>query len=123
MSPDHGHEIEELPLDQRTLTGEKYRRALYLVTQTSIWTTYLYFTVRLFFILTTPEATWKIWAMFIIEGLFARKLSWPLSMNYVPIDFRHVASTSKRVVGCYKLPSMHATKETEIAPRLQSTQS
>jgi hypothetical protein len=73
MSPDHAHEIEELSLDKRTLLGEKYRRVLYHASQAAIWISYLYFAVRLFFLLTTPGPTWKMLTMFGIEVLFARE--------------------------------------------------
>ncbi|OQE37771.1 hypothetical protein PENCOP_c009G06872 [Penicillium coprophilum] len=77
MFPDRVHEIEELSPDDRTLLGQKYRKYLHHIAQTAIWITYIYFTVRLFFILTAPERTWKMWTMLGIEGLFAH-----ISLNH-----------------------------------------
>jgi hypothetical protein len=73
MSPDYVYEIQELCPDQRSLPGKNYRKHLHRAAQAAIWITYLYFAIRLLFVLTTPEPTWKMWLMFGIEGLFARK--------------------------------------------------
>lgn len=75
MFPENFYDIEELSPDDRALFAQKYRKYLRHIAQTAIWTTYIYFAVRLFFTLITPDRTWKMWAMLGIEGLFARKLS------------------------------------------------
>jgi cellulose synthase/poly-beta-1,6-N-acetylglucosamine synthase-like glycosyltransferase len=75
MSPDYVHDIQELAPDARTLAGKRYRKYLQVASQTAIWAAYIYFAVRLFFILTTPERTWNMWGMLIVEGLFARQYS------------------------------------------------
>ncbi|KAJ5383168.1 hypothetical protein N7517_001079 [Penicillium concentricum] len=77
MFPDNVYDIEELSPDDRTLFAQKYRQYLHHIAQAAIWTTYIYFTVRLFFTLTTPERTWKMWAMLGVEGLFAQ-----ISLNH-----------------------------------------
>lgn len=74
MFPDNVYDIEELSPDDRALFAQKYRKCLHHIAQAAIWTTYIYFAVRLIFALTTPERTWKTWIMLGVEGLFARKL-------------------------------------------------
>ncbi|KAJ5297849.1 hypothetical protein N7508_008098 [Penicillium antarcticum] len=71
MSPDHVYDIQELAPDERTVAGKRYRNYLRFASQTALWAAYVYFAARLFFILTTPERTWKMWAMFTVEGFFA----------------------------------------------------
>lgn len=75
MSPDHVHDIQELAPDERTLAGKRYRKYLQFASQTALWATYIYFAARLFFMVTTPEQTWKMWAMLFVEGLFACEYS------------------------------------------------
>lgn len=75
MFPDNVYDVEELSPDDRILFAQKYREYLRRIAQAAIWTTCIYFVVRLFFTLTTPDRTWKMWVMLGIEGLFGRKLS------------------------------------------------
>lgn len=71
--PNHVHDIQELSPDDRILCAQKYRKYLHHTAEAAIWITYIYFAVRLFFVVTTPEQTWKIWGMLGVEGLLARK--------------------------------------------------
>ncbi|KOS48487.1 hypothetical protein ACN38_g539 [Penicillium nordicum] len=70
MFPDNVYDVEELSPDDRILFAQKYREYLRRIAQAAIWTTCIYFVVRLFFTLTTPDRTWKMWVMLGIEGLF-----------------------------------------------------
>ncbi|KAJ5336199.1 CAZyme family GT2 [Penicillium brevicompactum] len=71
MSPDDVYKIEELPFDERILVGSKHRISFYRVTRAAIWIALLYLTARLYFLLTSPEPTWRMWTMFVIECLFS----------------------------------------------------
>lgn len=75
MFHDNFYDVEQLSSDDRTLIAQKYRGYLCRIARAAIWTTYIYFAVRLFFILITPDRTWKMWTMLGVEGLFGRKLS------------------------------------------------
>lgn len=72
MSPDDVYKIEELAFDERILVGSKHRISFYRVTRAAIWIALLYLTARLYFLLTSPEPTWRMWTMFVIECLFSR---------------------------------------------------
>lgn len=74
MFPNNVYDIEELSPDDRALYAQKYRKYLRRIAQAAIWTTYIYFTVRLFFTVMSPEQTWQRWLMLGVEGLFARTL-------------------------------------------------
>ncbi|KGO38651.1 hypothetical protein PEX1_086800 [Penicillium expansum] len=87
MFPENFYDIEELSPDDRALFAQKYRKYLRHIAQTAIWTTYIYFAVRLFFTLITPDRTWKMWAMLGIEGLFAQ-----ISLNHQHLS---LAATTK----------------------------
>ncbi|KAJ6157183.1 CAZyme family GT2 [Penicillium chrysogenum] len=87
MFPDNVYDIEELSPDDRALFAQKYRKHLHNIAQAAIWTTYIYFAARLFFTLTTPEQTWKMWIMLGVEGLFAH-----LSLNHQRLS---LAATAK----------------------------
>jgi hypothetical protein len=75
MFHDNVYDVEELSPNDRSLFAQKYREYLRCIAQVAIWTTYIYFAVRLFFTLTTLDRTWKMWIILGIEGLFGRKLS------------------------------------------------
>ena len=75
MFHDNFYDVEQLSSDDRTLITQKYREYLRRIARAAILTTYIYFAVRLFFTLTTPDRTWKMWIMLGVEGLFGRKLS------------------------------------------------
>ncbi|KAJ5908128.1 glycosyl transferase [Penicillium taxi] len=69
------YDIRELPPDQRILAGQTYRNRLYYIAQAAVWTTYLYFTIRLLLLLTAQSQTWQTWAMLFVEAIFAH-FSW-----------------------------------------------
>ncbi|KAJ9482496.1 hypothetical protein VN97_g10927 [Penicillium thymicola] len=77
MFPDNVYDVEELSPDDRILFAQKYREYLRRIAQAAIWTTCIYFAVRLFFTLTTPDRTWKMWVMLGVEGLFGH-----ISLNH-----------------------------------------
>ncbi|KAJ5957621.1 hypothetical protein N7501_011900, partial [Penicillium viridicatum] len=77
MFHDNFYDVEQLSSDDRTLIAQKYREYLRRIAQAAIWTTYIYFAVRLFFTLTTPDRTWKMWIMLGVEGLFGH-----ISLNH-----------------------------------------
>ncbi|CAG8886061.1 unnamed protein product [Penicillium egyptiacum] len=87
MFPDNVYDIEELSPEDRTLFAQKYRKYLHYIAQAAIWTTYIYFAVRLFFTLANPERTWKMWIMLGVEGLFAH-----MSLNHQCLS---LAATAK----------------------------
>lgn len=98
MFPENVHVIEELSPDDRTLSAQKYRKHLRHIAQTAIWTTYIYFAVRLFITLTTPDRTWKMWAMLGIEGLFSREL-FPNNEHRTVTDLvRHIPESPTPIV-------------------------
>ncbi|KAE8148740.1 nucleotide-diphospho-sugar transferase [Aspergillus avenaceus] len=63
-------EIEELPPDSRILAGERYRRYLYHTARGAKWIFNSYFVVRLLLLLSTPQWSWTMWLMVMVEGLF-----------------------------------------------------
>ena len=65
------YEICELPEDERVLSGRKYRTHLYYVAQSAIWIGCLYFVVRFVALVSSPTQTWQMWAMFLVELVFA----------------------------------------------------
>lgn len=75
MFHDNVYNVEELSPNDRTLFAQKYRGYLRRIAQAAIWTTYIYFAVRLVFTLTSLNRTWKMWIMLGVEVLFGRKLS------------------------------------------------
>ncbi|KAI2704689.1 CAZyme family GT2 [Penicillium roqueforti] len=87
MFPNNVYEIEELSPDDRALYAQKYRKYLRRIAQAAIWTTYIYFTVRLFFTVMSPEQTWQRWLMLGVEGLFAH-----ISLNHQRLS---LAATTK----------------------------
>lgn len=90
MFPDNVYDVEDLSPDDRTLFAQKYREYLRHIAQAAIWTTYIYFAVRLFFTLTTLDGTWKMWIMLGVEGLFGRKLSSNKEHRAAADPVRHV---------------------------------
>ncbi|OQE06832.1 hypothetical protein PENVUL_c016G03681 [Penicillium vulpinum] len=104
MFPENVYDIEELSPDHRTLSARKYRKYLHHIAQAAIWTTYIYFAARLFFTLTTPEQTWKMWVIFGVEGLFAH-----ISLNHQRLSLAATTKPSnqtirKRLLGTENLP-------------------
>ncbi|CAL5872217.1 uncharacterized protein PFLUO_LOCUS6476 [Penicillium psychrofluorescens] len=71
MPSEQGHDIRELPPDQRILAGQRYRKSLYYVAQMAIWVGYLYFIARLLLILIYPRQTWQMWVMLLVEAIFS----------------------------------------------------
>ncbi|CAG8360040.1 unnamed protein product [Penicillium salamii] len=90
MSLDHVYEIDELPLDERTLRGQNHRRTFYRITQAAIWIAPLYFTARLYFLLRALSPTWKMWAMLGIECLFAH-----MSYQHQAVSLSAASSSSQ----------------------------
>ncbi|CAI7570795.1 unnamed protein product [Penicillium bialowiezense] len=104
MSPDKIYKIEELALDGRALLGQKHRITFYRVTRAAIWIAFLYFTTRLYFLLRSPEPTWKMWTMFAIECLFSH-----MSYQHQALSLSAAASPShlsRRRLRLHDGPSM-----------------
>ncbi|EED12753.1 glycosyl transferase, putative [Talaromyces stipitatus ATCC 10500] len=72
MLSKHEYDILELPPDDHIRFSLKYRKALYFISQAAIWAFQLYFLVRLLLVITTPQQTWQIWLMLLVEYIFAR---------------------------------------------------
>ncbi|EEA28666.1 hypothetical protein TMatcc_002983 [Talaromyces marneffei ATCC 18224] len=72
MLSKHEYDIRVLPPDDRIRFSLKYRKALYFTSQAAIWAFHLYFLVRLLLVVTTPQQTWQIWLMLLVEYIFAR---------------------------------------------------
>ncbi|KAJ5186370.1 hypothetical protein N7449_011134 [Penicillium cf. viridicatum] len=87
MFHDNVYNVEELSPNDRTLFAQKYREYLRRIAQAAIWTTYIYFAVRLVFTLTTLDRTWKMWIMLGVEGLFGH-----ISLNHQRLS---LAATTK----------------------------
>lgn len=73
MPLEQGHDIRELPPDQRILAGQQYRKSLYYIAQLAIWIGYLYFIARLLLILVYSRQTWQMWVMLLVEAIFSRE--------------------------------------------------
>lgn len=113
MFPDNVYDVEELSPDDRTLSAQKYREYLRRIAQAAIWTTYIYFAVRLFFTLTTLDRTWKMWIMLGVEGLFGRKLSSNKEQRAAADPVRHIPEPSTLVLSRNnKAPAPDTPQET-----------
>lgn len=113
MFHDNFYDVEQLSSDNRTLIAQKYREYLRRISQAAIWTTYIYFAVRLFFTLTTPDRTWKMWIMLGVEGLFGRKLSSSKEHRAAADPVRHIPEPPTPVLSCNdKAPTPETPQET-----------
>ncbi|KAE8381867.1 nucleotide-diphospho-sugar transferase [Aspergillus bertholletiae] len=72
MISEYVGEIEELPSDARTWSGQRYRKYLYHTARVAIWTANVYYPVRLLLILLEAQRSWQMWLMLAVEALFGR---------------------------------------------------
>ncbi|OOF92070.1 glycosyltransferase family 2 protein [Aspergillus carbonarius ITEM 5010] len=71
MSSGPIHNIQELPPDQRIVSGRQYRSFLYYVALIAFWTSNLYFVVRLALCFSATDQNWRIWATLLVEAILA----------------------------------------------------
>ncbi|KKK15240.1 hypothetical protein P175DRAFT_0496768 [Aspergillus ochraceoroseus IBT 24754] len=72
MSTKAPYEIQELQPTQQMLAGLRYRKSLHFVAQAAVWTTDIYFLLRVGVVVTSLGQTWQMWLMIMVEWIFAR---------------------------------------------------
>ncbi|KAE8312459.1 nucleotide-diphospho-sugar transferase [Aspergillus transmontanensis] len=72
MISEYVGEIEELPPDPRIWSGKRYRKYLYHTAQAAIWTSNVYYPIRLLMILLEAQQSWQMWLMLAVEAIFGR---------------------------------------------------